>query len=136
MYNLKALAFGATFTIVAMPATFAGGPIRHMPAAYGPLQPSYQLKLVASPKAGAPVVIALVDAAGRNVAGGQVEMVHAVYNGIKSSPTVQHVPETLVRDASGNFVCLGKHHRGEMLTFRGVGPAGSAPVWLTVAANS
>jgi hypothetical protein len=49
---------------------------------------------------------------------------------------IQYVPEVLARDASGNFVCLGKHQRGEVVAFRGVGPEGSAPVWLTVTVNS
>jgi hypothetical protein len=110
----------------------AGGPVHRMPSDYGQAEPAYQLKLVGAPVAGHPLVVALVDANGGQVRGGQVAMVHAVNRGLKASPMIQYVPEALAQDTNGNFVCMGRHHRGEVVAFRGAGPAGKAPVWLNV----
>ena len=134
MFTFKNQAlFGAAAVVAAftMQSALAGGPVHHMPADYGQPQPAYQLKLVAA-DAGRPLVLSFLDANGRPVAGGDVAMVHPVNRGIKASPSIQYVPEVLARDAHGNFVCMGKHHRGEVVAFRGVGRAGTAPVWLTV----
>lgn len=111
---------------------FAGGPVHRMPADYGQPQPVYQLKLVAAPVAGQPIVVALLDANGRQVSNGGVEMVHAVNRGIKASPMIQYVPVPLAHDTNGYFVCMGKHHSGEVVALRGFGPAGKASVWLNV----
>ena len=125
--------FGAAALVAAftMQSALAGGPVHRMPADYGRPQPAYQLKLVAA-EAGRPLVLSFRNANGQPVAGGEVAMVHPVNRGIKASPSIQYVPEVLARDANGNFVCMGKHRRGDVVAFRGVGRAGASPVWLTV----
>jgi len=125
------LSAAAVATLMSM-AALAGGQTHRMPVDYGQPQPTYQLKLVSAPQEGQPLVVALVDAKGQQVGNGEVAMVHPVNRGIKASPMIQYVPEPLARDANGNFVCLGKHHRGEVVAFRGAGPAGKSPVWLSV----
>lgn len=136
MYSFKnSIALAATFAAFTMTSAFAGGPAHRMAADYGQPQPAYQLKLVSAAEAGQPIVIALVDANGRHVAGGEIQMVHPVNRGIKAGPMIQYVPEPLARDARGDFVCSGNHHRGEVVAFRGVGPAGQSAVWLTVTIN-
>jgi glucose/arabinose dehydrogenase len=128
--------FGAAVLVAAftMQSASAGGPVHRMPADYHQTQRAYQLKLVASDVA-RPLVLTLLGANGQPVTDGEVAMVHPVNRGIKASPMIQYVPEVLARDANGNFVCMGKHHRGEVVAFRGVGRAGASPVWLTVTIN-
>jgi hypothetical protein len=137
MFTFKNQAlFGAAALVAAftMQSALAGGPAHRMPADYGQPQPAYQLKLVAA-DAGKPLVLSFLDANGRPASGGEVAMVHPVNRGIKASPSIQYVPEVLARDTNGNFVCMGKHHSGDVVAFRGVGKAGTAPVWLTVTIN-
>jgi hypothetical protein len=136
MYSFKLAATAAAFAaIFAMQSASAGAAPHRMPADYGQPQPIYQLKIDATPVAGAPIVIALVDRDGNTVRGGEVAMFHAVNRGIKAAPMTQFVPVALTRNADGSFVCEEDHYPGERLTLRGTGSGGASPVWLTVAVS-
>ena len=134
---MKALSYAA-FAVATLlsSSAFAGAPMHRLAASPSETQPTFELRTDGMPEPGKPLVVSLVDqASGKLVTDGQVVVLRPVYRGQKAIPSVQWIAETLPQTADGQFVCAAEHH-ATSVTLRGAGPAGAAPVWLTLSTHS
>ncbi|MDE2135693.1 MAG: hypothetical protein KGJ49_13985 [Alphaproteobacteria bacterium] len=123
--------------LLAGPAV-AGGQFHRMPADYGKMFPTYEIRIVNVPSGRTtPLTIQVINKeTGELVTNADVTMRHRHWLGIKGVPQFQYVQLALKPDGRGDYVCPnGALFYGDKIILRAQIPGEPSATWVTLAAN-